>query len=96
MSLRLGWTWLPDDGQLFRNRIKEGLPTTRSECGEREAERHEHTLCSGFQCLTLCFLLTRGAKRGEFGDAENDRVGGEEKSAVAAAGCFLNSRHERS
>lgn len=41
-------------------------------------------------------LLTYGAKRGEFGDAENDGVGGEEKSAVAAARCFLNSRHERS
>jgi hypothetical protein len=37
-----------------------------------------------------------GAKRGEFGDAENDGVGGEEKSSVAAARCFPNSRHERS
>jgi len=32
----------------------------------------------------------------EFGDAENDGVGSEEKSAVAASGCFLNSRHESS
>ena len=67
-----------------------------SEWGEREAQRHELTLCRHFQFLTLCSLLTCGAQRGEFGDAENDGVGGEEKSAVAAARCFLNSRHERS
>jgi hypothetical protein len=31
--------------------------------------------------LDLLPLLACGAKRGEFGDAENDGVGGEEKSA---------------
>jgi hypothetical protein len=39
---------------------------------EREAQRHELTLCRGFQCLTLCYLLMCGAKRGEFGDTEKD------------------------
>ena len=50
---------------------------------------------AGFQCLTLCSLLTCGAKRGEFGDAENDGVGGEEKSSVAAARCFQSSFGDR-
>src|SRR5262249_20675056 len=36
------------------------------------------------------------AKRSVYGDAENDGVGGEKKSAVAPAGGFLNSRHEGS
>jgi hypothetical protein len=57
-----------------------------SESGERKAQLYRLTLCSGFQYLTLCSLLTCGAERGEFGDAENGGVGGEEKSAVAAAG----------
>src|SRR5215469_8754763 len=62
---------------------------------KREAQRHELTLCRGFQCLPLAFL-TCGAKSGEFGNAKNNGIGGEEKSAIAATGCFLNSRHESS
>src|SRR5215831_4960652 len=54
----------------------------------------DHSL--GTRRNSLRSLLASGAKRGKFGDAENDGIGGEEKSAVAAAGCFLNSRHERS
>ena len=38
--------------------------------------------------------LTCEGERSEFGDAENDSVGDEKKSTVAAARGFLNSRHE--
>ena len=40
--------------------------------------------------------LARVAKCGDLGNSEDDGVGGEEKSTIAAAGCFLNSWHERS